>query len=182
MIPNNQKTSLLIPQQLPAFIRDDPSYATFVAFLEAYYEWLEQTNNVTDRSKNLLNYSDIDNTTAEFINYFTEEYLSYFPQEILANKTEVVKLAKQLYQSKGTTASYKFLFRILFNQDVDFFFTKDAVLKASSGIWYVAKNLNVNTTDQNWLLINNLPSGSLRIFGETTKSFATIENCSSSPY
>lgn len=176
MIPNNQKTSLLIPQQLPAFIRDDSSYATFLAFLEAYYEWLEQNNNVIDRSKNILNYADIDNTTEEFINYFTEEYLSYFPQEILANKPEVVKLAKELYQSKGTTASYKFLFRILFNSDVDFFLTKDAVLKASSGIWYVAKNLNVNTTDQNWLLVNNLPLGSLRVFGETTKSFATIEN------
>ena len=176
MIPDNQKTSLLIPQQLPAFIRDDSSYATFVAFLEAYYEWLEQTNNVTDRSKNILNYADIDNTTEEFINYFTEEYLSYFPQEILANKPAVIKIAKQLYQSKGTTASYKFLFRILFNSDVDFFFTKDAVLKSSSGVWYVAKNLNVDTTDQNWLLINNLPLGSLRIFGETTKSFATIEN------
>jgi len=176
MIPDNQKTSLLIPQQLPAFIRDDSSYATFLAFLEAYYEWLEQTNNVTDRSKNILNYADIDNTTEEFINYFTEEYLSYFPQEILANKPEVVKIAKQLYQSKGTTASYKFLFRILFNSNVDFFLTKDAVLKASSGVWYVAKNLNVNTTDQRWLLINNLPLGSLRVFGETTKSFATIEN------
>jgi hypothetical protein len=176
MIPNNQKTSLLIPQQLPAFIREDSSYATFLAFLEAYYEWLEQTNNVTDRSKNILNYADIDNTTEEFINYFTEEYLSYFPQEILANKPAVIKIAKQLYQSKGTTASYQFLFRILFNSDVDFFFTKDAVLKASSGVWYVAKNLNVNTTDQNWLLVNNLPLGSLRVFGETTKSFATIEN------
>jgi hypothetical protein len=176
MIPNNQKTSLLIPQQLPAFIRDDSSYATFLAFLEAYYEWLEQTNNVIDRSKNILNYTDIDNTTQEFINYFTEEYLSYFPQEILANKPEVIKLAKQLYQSKGTTASYKFLFRILFNSDVDFFFTKDAVLKSSSGVWYVAKNLNVDTTDQNWLSINDLPLGSLRVFGETTKSFATIEN------
>jgi hypothetical protein len=176
MIPNNQKTSLLIPQQLPEFIRDDPSYATFTAFLEAYYEWLEQTNNVTDRSKNILNYADIDNTTAEFINYFTKEYLSYFPQEILANKVEVVKLAKQLYQSKGTTASYKFLFRILFNSDVGFFFTKDAVLKSSSGEWYVAKNLNVNTTDLNWLSVNDLPLGGLRVFGETTKSFATIEN------
>jgi hypothetical protein len=176
MIPDNQKTSLLIPQQLPAFIRDDSSYATFVAFLEAYYEWLEQTNNVTDRSKNILNYADIDNTTEEFINYFTEEYISYFPQEILANKPAVIKIAKQLYQSKGTTASYKFLFRILFNSDVDFFFTKDAVLKSSSGVWYVAKNLNVDTTDQNWLLVNNLPLGSLRVFGETTKSFATLEN------
>ena len=42
------------------------AYGNFVLFLKAYYEWLEQTNNVTDRSKNLLSYTDIDNTTQEF--------------------------------------------------------------------------------------------------------------------
>ena len=41
MILNNHKTSLLVPQQLPEFIRDDANYQTFVTFLEAYYEWLE---------------------------------------------------------------------------------------------------------------------------------------------
>ena len=58
MIDSSQKTSLLIPSQLPGFIRDDPAYENFVLFLQAYYEWMEQNNNVTDRSKNLLNYNN----------------------------------------------------------------------------------------------------------------------------
>jgi hypothetical protein len=145
MIENHNLTSLLIPSQLPEHIRDDPSYANFVTFLQAYYEWLEQDKNVTDRTKNLLNYKDIDSSTDDFLKYFYNDFLSYFPEELLANKNEVVKLAKELYKAKGTPASYQLLFRILYNMDVDFFYTKDSVLKASDGKWYVAKSLKLST-------------------------------------
>jgi len=254
MIENHNLTSLLIPSQLPEHIRDDPSYANFVTFLQAYYEWMEQSGNVTDRTKNLLNYKDVDSSTDEFLSYFYNDFLSYFPKEILADKVELVKLAKELYKSKGTPASYQLLFRILYNMDVDFFYTKDAVLKASNGKWYVTKSLKLSTDliyvdtisysgntitiktvtgndltpntsftlsgttattnppDGTWTVSNivddhtfifnatNIPTGTLgainasvyipsgfankdfldtnnlRIFGETTKSIATIEN------
>ena len=170
MIESGQKTSLLVPSQLPEFIRDNPDYSNFVLFLQAYYEWLEETNNVTDRTKNLLNYKDIDETTTEFLNYFYNDFLSFFPTEILADKQKVIKIAKDLYQSKGTPASFQFLFRILYNSDVDFFYTKDAVLKASSGKWYISKSLKLASAD-----LNYLETSQLRILGETTKSIATIE-------
>ena len=171
MIDSGQKTSLLVPYQLPEFIRDNPDYSNFVLFLQAYYEWLEETDNVTDRSKNLLNYKDIDSTTEEFTKYFYNDFLSYFPTEILANKTEVLKVAKQLYQAKGTPAAFQFFFRTLYNSDVEFFYTKDAVLKASAGKWYIAKSLRLASSDENFLETKNL-----RLFGETTKSIAVIEN------
>ena len=254
MIENHNLTSLLIPSQLPEHIRDDPAYANFVLFLQAYYEWMEQNGNVTERTKNLTSYIDIDSSTSEFLNYFYNDFLSYFPEELLVDKTEVVKLAKELYKSKGTPASYQLLFRILYNMDVDFFYTKDAVLKASNGKWYVSKSLKLatdliyvdtisyssntitiktvisndltpntsftlsgttattNPPDGTWKVSNivddktfsfnatNIPTGTLeaidasvyipsgfankdfldtdnlRIFGETTKSIATIEN------
>lgn len=170
MIESGQKTSLLIPSQLPEFVRDDPNYANFVLFLQAYYEWMEQTGQVTDRSKNILNYVDIDKTSEEFLQYFYNEFLPYFPQDILADKVKVAKIARELYQSKGTQASYKFLFKTLFNSDVDFFFTKDAVLRASAGKWYVAKSLKLDSTNLNFFDCVNY-----RIFGETSKAIATIE-------
>ena len=133
MITSGQKTSLLVPYQLPEFIRDNPEYSNFVLFIQSYYEWLEETGNVTDRTKNLLNYKDIDATTDEFVQYFYNDFLQYFPKEILANKAEVIKIAKQLYQAKGTPASFQFFFRTLYNSDVDFLYTKEVVFKASAG-------------------------------------------------
>jgi len=171
MIQNDQKTSLLVPFQLPEFIRDNPSYENFVLFLKAYYEWMELEGNVLDRSKNLLNYDDIDSTTDEFIDYFFNEFLVYFPKDILADKKKVAKIAKELYNAKGTPASYEFLFKVLYNSPVDFFFTKDAVLRASSGTWYESKSLNLDTTNADFLLTKNY-----YVFGETTKSLAVIEN------
>ncbi|CAB4221982.1 hypothetical protein UFOVP1655_7 [uncultured Caudovirales phage] len=145
MIKNHNLTSLLIPSQLPEHIRDDPAYANFVVFLQAYYEWLEEDGNVTERAKNLLNYKDVDKSTDEFLKYYYNDFLSYFPEEIMEDKVEVIKLAKQLYQYKGTPASYQLLFRILYNSDVEFLNTKDVTLKASSGLWYVAKSLKLST-------------------------------------
>jgi hypothetical protein len=171
MISNGQNTSLLVHSQLPDFVRDNPDYANFKLFLEAYYEWMEQEGKVTNRSKNILNYKDIDTTTEEFIDYFTNDFLPYFPQDILVDKQKAIKIAKELYQAKGIPASYQFLFRLLYNTDIEIFYTKDAVLKASAGSWYVAKSLKLNSLDTNLLNISNL-----RLFGETTKSIATVEN------
>ena len=117
MILNNNKTSILVPYQLPEFIRDNPDYTNFVSFLQAYYEWMEQSGNVMDLSKNLLNYRDVDNTTDEFLKYFYNDFLTYFPKELLEdptkNKSTIVKLAKELYKSKGTRASLEFFLKFL---------------------------------------------------------------------
>ena len=181
----DQKTSVLVKNQLPEFVRDNSDYDKFVLFVEAYYEWMESANvanssvtttsdiynqGVTYAGKNLLNYKDIDTTIDGFTNYFINDFLPYFPQDILIDKRRAIKFARELYQRKGTLASYKFLFKILYNSDFDLFNTKDAVLRASDGQWYISKSLKLSTTDKNFLHIANL-----KLFGETTKSLAVVE-------
>ena len=137
----------------------------------AYYEWMEQSGNTLDFTKSLLTYMDVDTTTTEFLDYFVNDFMSYFPKDILSDKSKVIKIAKQLYQSKGTPASYQFLFRVLFNSDFDYYVTGDSVLKASAGTWYVPRSVRLATVDENFLAINNL-----RLFGLSSKSIATVEN------
>ena len=171
MIENGHLNSLQVLKQLPEHIRDNPDYANFHKFVQAYYEWMEQTGKVSERSKNLLSYKDIDETTDEFLDYFTNDFLPYFPKDSLLSKQEAVKVARQLYQSKGTPASYEFLFRVLYNSEVDIFYTKDAIFKASAGSWYISKSLKLLTNNDNFLQTKNY-----RIFGEESKSIATIES------
>ena len=167
----DKKTSILIPSQLPEFIRDNPDYSKFVEFLKAYYEWMEQNGQALDRSKNLLSYKDVDETTNEFIDYFVNDFLPYFPEDALLDKRKAIKIARQLYKAKGTPASYSFLFRILYDSDFEYFNTYDSVLKASDGAWYVARSVRLASDDPNFLDTKNL-----RLFGETSKTIATIEN------
>lgn len=171
MIPDNYKNSLLIPQQLPSFIRDNLDYQKFVSFLQAYYEYLEQNGNVAERTKNLLNYKDVDETIDEFQNYFFNEFLQYFPENSLTSKRELVKFSRELYQTKSTPASFKFLFRALFDSDSQVENAKDYVLIASGGKWSRAKYLRLNTNDEKFLKTKYL-----KLFGETSKSVGTIEN------
>ena len=170
MIENGQLTSLLVKDQLPEHIRDNDQYINFHTFIKAYYEWMEETGKVTERTKNLLSYKDIDTTTEEFLDYFTNDFLPFFPKDTLLSKEEAVKVARQLYQTKGTPASYEFLFRILFNSDFEVFNTKEAVFKASAGTWYVSKSLKLASSNRNFLNTKNL-----RVFGLESKSIATIE-------
>ena len=167
----DKKISLLVASQLPQFIRDEEEYAKFVSFVEAYYEWMEQEGNVADYTKNLLSYRDIDTTIDRFLKYFINDFLPYFPEDALINKKNAIKIAKTIYDTKGTPASYRFLFRILYNSDFDVFNTGDAILRASSGTWYRSKSLKLLTSNLNFLDTQNL-----RVFGEDSKSFAVIEN------
>jgi len=185
MIYNDKKTSLLVDQQIPGHIRDNPDYTNFMLFVKAYYEWLETSNasnnqissasttgqGVTYATKNLLAYKDIDTTIDGFIHYFNNEFLPFFPTNSLLDKHQAIKVARQLYQTKGTPASYQFLFRVLFNSEFDVYYTKDAVFKPSDGVWYVAKSLKLASTDANFLNISQY-----RLFGEISQSLATIEN------
>ena len=165
------RTSLLVPFQLPEFVRDNPNYQTYVLFIKAYYEWLQQQNNTLFLSKGLVDYKDIDTTLDQFIKYYTNEFLSFFPKESLVDQRKLIKIAKELYQAKGTPASFEFLFRILYNSDVNLYNTSDYIFRASGGSWVATRSLKLNTLDTNWLKTINY-----KVLGETSKSYAEIEN------
>lgn len=164
------KTSILVPFQLPQFIRDDPAYSNFVLFLKAYYEWMEQEGQVTFDSKGIPQYYDIDTTLDKFVDYFRNQFMSFFPEGALVDERKLLKVARQLYQAKGTPASFEFLFRVLYDSDVNLFNTKDYIFKASDGKWISTKSLKLETTDFSWLGAKNY-----KIFGEDSKSYATVE-------
>jgi hypothetical protein len=175
------KTSLKVPYQLPEFIRSDTNYQTFVSFIQAYYEWMEQQDignskeGVVYGTQNIQNYLDIDfvesgSSYNKFIDYYVNDFLPNFPKDALTDKAKFVKIAKTLYEIKGTPASYNFLFRALYNTDAEIFLTRDAVFKASDGKWYVSKSLRLDSNNEQFLSISNL-----RIIGLTSKSIATVE-------
>lgn len=129
----DKKTSVLIDSLLPDFLETEGP--KFQQFIKAYYEWLETSNQITERSKNLLNYRDIDLTVDEFVKYFRREVLASFPEDILANKALVYKRIKDLYNAKGTENAYKLLFRILFDEEIELYYPGDDILIASDGRW-----------------------------------------------
>lgn len=160
-------TSSLVSDQLPEFVRNN--YPTFVAFLEAYYDYLEQEGKLTYTAKNIPNYLDIDyvveNNLTDFITTFQQTYLSSIPAEILADKANLLKHIKTFYSSRGTQKSFSFLFRALYNEPVEIFNTGQQILRASDGKWYqpqVIRVLPISPT----VSANNDPLGPLFVLSE----------------
>jgi hypothetical protein len=142
------KTSLLVNRQLPEFVRDE--YPLFQSFIEAYYEFLEneqnnQKNDVIAKSKELRYVSDVDASIADFEDNFFNTYASLVPRDVQVTKEFLIKNVLPLYLSKGSEKSFKFLFRLLFNDEVDLIYPKNNVLRASDGKWTVDNILNIET-------------------------------------
>lgn len=128
-----EKLSELISTQLPEHIVSE--YPTFVKFLEYYYQFLEQDQHSQELLQNAKSYSDIDTTIDSFVEYFLNTYAKDFPANILADKTILIKHIQELYKTKGSENAYRILFRLLYNEEIDFFYPNEILLKPSDGKW-----------------------------------------------
>lgn len=142
------KTSLLINRQVPEYIREE--YPLFISFLEAYYEFLEnkqgsEKNDLTTKSKELRNLSDVDASIEDFEESFFNNFASLFPRDARVDKSFLIKNVLPLYLAKGSEESFKFLFRLLFDSEVDVVLPKNNVLRASDGQWTIDNILRIET-------------------------------------
>lgn len=179
MTVSNNKTSVLIESQLPDFIRND--HPNFVAFLEAYYQFLEQNNGVTSQAKEVRTFQDIDLTESQFTQRLYSTFLRLLPPTIMADEALVLKNIKDFYRAKGTEKSVRFLFNILFAEnDISFYYPKKDILRVSDGKWYIQRSLRINGTTKDNVAAPDY--GTLQnyvrtqITGQTSNAHASIES------
>ena len=143
---NNERISVLVPDQVPEFVREE--YPKFVSFLKAYYEFLEKSadtnNDLINVSKQIRSISDVDSSLDEFEQNFYNKFTSLLPRDTAVRKDILYKNISQLYRSKGSIESYKFLFRMLFGEEVDVIEPKNEILKASASVWSVENSVRMD--------------------------------------
>lgn len=118
--------SSIVSRQLPEFVRED--YPAFVAFIEAYYSWLK-TQQV-----DLESTRDLDKTLDAFVSQFKKE-LSHNLPFIVEDERFFLQRIKDQYLAKGSEASYKLLFKMLYGKDVLVKYPGKQMLRASAGHW-----------------------------------------------
>jgi hypothetical protein len=160
--------SSLVRSQLPDFIRGE--YPLFITFLEKYYEWTQNTTNVLAQTGELANANDIDLSSEFYLNELKKELLPFFPVDTALDKRKFLRFATEYYKSKGTVNSIKFLFRALFNENIDIYLPKDDIFKASDGRWALPLALRIDTADLNIFNISKT-----LLTGVTSKSTAVVE-------
>ena len=158
-----RKISSQIESQFPDYIREEGP--NFVAFLKAYYEYMEQSGKAVEATRSLYDLEDIDRTVDSFVEYFRREFMKEIPASVLADKRLLTKHIIQFYKTRGSEESYRFLFRILFNKEIDIFYPGDLILRASDGRWLkdyalrVSAPLNINPRSLEGLTITGVDSG-----------------------
>ena len=151
------KLSTLVENQFPAFYKEEGP--KFLAFIKAYYQYLETTGKQQDIQRNLKNYKDIDDTLNEYIQYFRSELMPEIPDDALADKRLLAKRIKDLYTTKGTIDSYKLLFKILYDEDVEINFPADQMLKVSDGDYRIDRYLVTHHDPRAYTLIGKTIKG-----------------------
>ena len=129
----DERISVRVEGQLPDFVKQD--HATFVAFLEAYYEYMEQTGKPYEIIGNLRNYFNIDKTVDSFLQYFKKQFGEDVPEAVFlnANKPQTLKHLRDFYRSKGSEKSFQFLFRLLYKEEIEFYYPSTDMLRVSDG-------------------------------------------------
>ena len=168
----NDKISIFVKDQFPQFYKEDGPI--FEAFVEAYYEYLEQTGQTLDFSRNLIEYQDIDTTTSEFLDQFKKLYLEQLPGLIKSDDRLTIKHIMDFYRAKGSERSIQLLFRILFDETAVVNKPGEDVLKPSTSEFRLPRYIEVYAPE-----INNLIAlEGLEIVGATSGAKGFIETIS----
>ena len=179
--------STQIEREIPQFIRME--YPNFVSFIKYYYEWLEQSGKPYHYIANILDFSDIDETSLQFLEYFGKNFLASLP-DIIYDQNNIATLVKniiQYYSARGSEKAFEFLFRIFeyknsTNEDyIDIYYPSYDMLRVSDGKWVNDKSLKIiNPPDEinTWknAEVVGLVSGAKSIIDDINVYESTITN------
>jgi len=163
------KISIFVKDQLPEFYHDEGP--VFMAFIQAYYEWLE-TQPTSKVARNLLEYHDIDNTTEQFLEFFKKTFLDGFPGSFKADTQLTLKNILDFYKSKGSPRSIELLFRILFDDNASIAYPSDDVLRLSNAEYIRPQYIEVRADS----LTNLISLEQKEIVGATSGAKAFVES------
>lgn len=166
-------THITVERQIPEFIRE--SYPLFVEFVQQYYRFLEQSSsyNIT---------TDFELANDSLLNEFYNAYAKGLPVPTQMSKKQFLTHCKEYYSSKGTSASFNFLFKAFFGKETIVTYPGDNIIRASDGRWEQYHSIDIELSYQNTTneYLNHLyPGASLNLTNENGVYFIKIEKLES---
>jgi len=180
---NGHQTSLQVRQNIPEFVVQD--HPKFVNFIEKYYEFMANNSLMATTSNSSVYYygadtaakilqdiKDVDKTDFDnFVEMFRRQYAYTFPQDIYseANKATLYKNLVNFYQSVGAEDSFKMLFRLIYNEEIEIYYPGKDILVASGGDFVKRARIRVNYVDG----LNQIENK--KIVGANSGAYGTVE-------
>lgn len=159
--------SVFIEQQFPEIYREYGEF--FVLFVQKYYEWMEQSNNVMYHTRRIEEYRDVDLTVDTFIVNLKEQYLKNIQLDTAERTRQLIKHSLDLYRSKGSDQSIDLFFRAIYGKPAKVYYPSTDIFKLSDGKWITPKYLEVTPSSLIPSFIGK------QIQGVTSKATAFVE-------
>lgn len=91
------------------------------------------TDNILRTSSNLIDYRDLEKSVDKFADYLKFELYQSIPSDVSGDKFLLMKKIRDFYQSKSQESAYRYLFKSLFNQDIEIIYPGEEILRVSDG-------------------------------------------------
>jgi hypothetical protein len=90
-------------------------------------------DNVIKLSANLLRNKSPEFASGKYLEYLKSEFNNLYPTETEADRRLLVSKLRNLYEAKSTEEAYRFLFRSVFNENIEFRYPGEELLRVSDG-------------------------------------------------
>ena len=90
-------------------------------------------DNVVRRTGKLLDYRNIETSIDTYVDYLKDELYPSVPITYYGNKRLIASKFREFFQSKSNEQSYRFLFKLLYNENIEFYYPGTDILRVSDG-------------------------------------------------
>jgi len=125
-------------------------------------------DNVIRASGNISNYKNIELSIDNYVSYLREELYPSIPTEYFGDKRFLATKFKQYFESKSNEESYRFLFKLLYNENVEFYYPGEDILRVSDGNFERAQIVRAEISSNSFEFINKT------IVGQTSEAIANV--------
>ena len=167
----NKHIDIFIGRFIPAHISEN--YPKFIQFIRLWLLFSEQKGEAVEFIQNMMAYGNIDETTLDFLENFVQQYLQDLKIPTAINKRTLVKYISQWYKAKGTEPSYRFLFSLLYGENVEIYYPKDDILRVSDGKWQYDTVIKISVSEKNLDKVRRMAG--TEIVGSDSKARALVD-------
>lgn len=174
-------TQSLIPvleSKIPNFVREQ--YPRFASFLVDYYTWLEEDENYLRIIEDWNTNSEPSLENATFIDAFLLDLGWDIDRVFTVRKSLLLHALKDFYLSRGTAASFGFMWKLLYNEPVSIRYPREELFVPSISEYgeryFLFSTLNNQTTVAFQQILKLVSENGGSVKGLTSKSQADIES------
>lgn len=135
---------LFIQNQFGQNFRENAS--DFIQFMEFYYQWTGQSNNVVYETRSVTDLRDVDEIKIEFFDFLRNEFMQNIPKNSVVDEAILLKNIVDFYRAVGTEPAVQLLFRILYNEEIEFYYPGRDMLRLDAGNWIIDRTLEIEST------------------------------------